>query len=1030
MRYGRQLFFSVLCLATSITSSGQVTVASEQQNGFIFQHIDHTDGLANNEVFSLAQDKKGYVWIGTRDGLQRYDGIRFVDYPDSALADMSSFTTSDIYPDDEHGRLLYNLKSNSLKECGTLTHRLATLRPGNSIVAGQEQVYHDGKQRSWLFQVYFMGGNQREGIGILTEPGKAPAFVNFKKDTERGQWWLCVPYTYGILVLDEKTHTVLSSEEPGSNGLLQMMASRSTSVRSFTMDSQGCVWLITWSPLFYRYDMATGRLHTYSVGDILRQQGTHRKEFGWVTSILEDDHQRIWIGTAFAGLLAWQPEEDRFTYILHQQGNNLSLQYHHEIENIFQDREGTIWVATDKGISLFNPYRQYFTTLIHQKHYPAPLPESEINGVLQTAHGELLVGSWGNGINVYDRQLKFRNNISFRPDVPEKNLIWCFLDNPDGTTWTGCQHGYLHLLDADSRHATTIHPPELENSTVRCLERDIDGNMLLGLHNGKVVVMDKQGNFLPFCPQGKDSTLPLSPISNIFVDRDGRCWVASANGLYEFDRVRRCYKGLYKPNSWAPAACAGIARFNDSLLLVGIQHTGLFFFHLRKRTFTKLSYGTEQPMSVHAIRLDSAGHIWFTTSYDVCRYDPGEKKLLTYRPGNGLINSAFTGTRFTVLPSGQWLAWTDNELVLFSPEEINAAHAGPVKATITGFRVFDKHLFVDSFLQAGKPLRLSYKDNFISIEYAGMQFYGVSQPAYYYRLSGVDEDWVYAGGAGYANYTGLAPGKYRFEVKTAGAGSNSDVSSMDIVIIPPFWATLWFRSLCLVVLAALLYVLIRWRIRRIRHDADIRQQIATTEMMALRAQMNPHFIFNCINGIDALIQSDDKYHATIYLNKFARLIRNILDSSKQHSIPLGKDLETLQLYIELEQFRNDHKFTARITTDEGLVREDYKVPPLIVQPYVENAILHGLRNRADNDGRLHIGITRQHGHLRYIIEDNGVGRAASKSQHRRSSSYGMEMTGDRIRLFNRGDQAPVTVTDLEVDGRPAGTRVEVLLKIQ
>ena len=211
----------------------------------------------------------------------------------------------------------------------------------------------------------------------------------------------------------------------------------------------------------------------------------------------------------------------------------------------------------------------------------------------------------------------------------------------------------------------------------------------------------------------------------------------------------------------------------------------------------------------------------------------------------------------------------------------------------------------------------------------------------------------------------------------------------------------------------------------------MKQQITRTEIMALRAQMNPHFIFNCINSIDSLIQSNDKYQATVYLNKFARLIRNILDSSKHETITLARDLETLQLYIDLERFRNEDRFEVGIHFDERLLEEDYHVPPLIVQPYVENAIVHGLRNRPGNEGKLTIGISREEEYLVYRIEDNGVGRAAaaSRSPHH---SYGMEMSRDRVNLFNRENREgtiPVLITDLVKDGKPAGTRVQVSLKI-
>lgn len=213
----------------------------------------------------------------------------------------------------------------------------------------------------------------------------------------------------------------------------------------------------------------------------------------------------------------------------------------------------------------------------------------------------------------------------------------------------------------------------------------------------------------------------------------------------------------------------------------------------------------------------------------------------------------------------------------------------------------------------------------------------------------------------------------------------------------------------------------------------MKQKIAETEMMALRAQMNPHFIFNCINSIDAMIQSNDKYHATMYLNKFAKLIRNILDSSKQNLVPLSKDIETLQLYVDLEIFRHRNKFKAEIHADPQLLQDDYQVPPLIIQPYVENAILHGLRHRPDNNGRLSVNIQKQNGCLNYEIIDNGVGRNKKQRQKndlKKTNGYGMQICKDRIRIFNKEEEASVQITDLINNNEPAGTKVTVQLKIQ
>jgi sensor histidine kinase YesM len=236
-------------------------------------------------------------------------------------------------------------------------------------------------------------------------------------------------------------------------------------------------------------------------------------------------------------------------------------------------------------------------------------------------------------------------------------------------------------------------------------------------------------------------------------------------------------------------------------------------------------------------------------------------------------------------------------------------------------------------------------------------------------------------------------------------------------------------------IASLLYALIKWRIYYVRKEAKskmlLMKRITDMEMQALRSQMNPHFIFNCINSIDALIQSNDKYHATVYLNKFAKLLRNILDSSKQNTVTLGKDLETLKLYIELEQLRHENKFSAEFIAGDELLSEDYKVPPLIIQPFVENAILHGIRYRPDNRGLLTIEVFRENDYLKFTILDNGVGRHAATGESRADKpSYGIGLSKDRVKLFNNEDNASVEITDLMENGNPSGTKVELRLKIQ
>ncbi|MEO6000680.1 MAG: histidine kinase, partial [Chitinophagaceae bacterium] len=196
---------------------------------------------------------------------------------------------------------------------------------------------------------------------------------------------------------------------------------------------------------------------------------------------------------------------------------------------------------------------------------------------------------------------------------------------------------------------------------------------------------------------------------------------------------------------------------------------------------------------------------------------------------------------------------------------------------------------------------------------------------------------------------------------------------------------------------------------------------------------SPHFIFNCLNSIDNLIQTDEKDMATNYLAKFAKLIRAILENSKQNVIPCWKDLESLRLYLELEEFRYNNKFSYHIKIADEILEGDYKVPPLIIQPFVENAIHHGLLNKQFGARDLWIDVSVDDDNtIKYTITDNGVGRAQANIYNQINGdthfSMGMEVTIDRISLFNKGDHGGVKVTDLKDENNDAaGTQIEVWL---
>jgi sensor histidine kinase YesM len=204
----------------------------------------------------------------------------------------------------------------------------------------------------------------------------------------------------------------------------------------------------------------------------------------------------------------------------------------------------------------------------------------------------------------------------------------------------------------------------------------------------------------------------------------------------------------------------------------------------------------------------------------------------------------------------------------------------------------------------------------------------------------------------------------------------------------------------------------------------------------LRTQMNPHFIFNSLNSIENFMMQNEKWLASDYLNKFTRLIRSILDSSFNELIPVAKDMESLQLYIDLQQLRFNNKFTYRTCVDSTILTGDYKVPSLIIQPFVENAIEHGIAHSEKTDSFVAVSAELQEGFLLYTIEDNGIGRkqaaAYNRDNKRHHKSVGLTITEDRVHIFNgsQKDAGDIIITDLyHPDNEPAGTRVLVKIKL-
>jgi hypothetical protein len=354
-------------------------------------------------------------------------------------------------------------------------------------------------------------------------------------------------------------------------------------------------------------------------------------------------------------------------------------------------------------------------------------------------------------------------------------------------------------------------------------------------------------------------------------------------------------------------------------------------------------------------------------------------------------------------------------------------------------------LYLLSVLNNGKDrtadtgaLIVPYGDRNVQFGFAGISYRSVGDITYRYRMIGLDSVWRTTRQT-VLEYPILPPGKYEFQLTAVNKfGIGSGMLRQRFAVITPFWLTTWFDMVVVAIFAFGTWGLASSRIRRIRRRQREREQLnrkmMDIERMALQAQMNPHFIFNCLTSVQQYIVDQDILSANKYISGLARLIRLTLHNSSLAFIRLTDEIDYLSAYMALEKLRFKEKMEYSIDVDPQILQSSCYIPPMLIQPYVENSIRHGLRHRKGGMGYLWLRI-RQDGTegrrgLTVIVEDNGIGRERSAqyktTEHIEYQSRGMTMTAERIRMINAayGGNIRVEVTDLEdAAGQPAGTRV-------
>ena len=451
----------------------------------------------------------------------------------------------------------------------------------------------------------------------------------------------------------------------------------------------------------------------------------------------------------------------------------------------------------------------------------------------------------------------------------------------------------------------------------------------------------------------------------------------------------------------------------------------------RFTTFTERDGLTDN--SINSIIEDNAGNLWLGTGNGLCRFAPDTRQFTHFDFLNSPISNHWM--RFFCKGGDGTLYFGSGEggVKAFDPGQLRPNRYIP-PVVITRFKLFNKSRPGNDM----KEIELEHDQNFFSFEFSALNYTDPRKNQYAYKLEGVDRDWVYSGTRRTADYTAVAPGRYTFRVRASnneGLWNNEGVS-VKVVVHPPWWLTWWAWAHYLVGLVVCWWLVDRWRRKVLIEKVRMKSRAKELEMQALRAQMNPHFIFNCLSSINSFVLKNQTEAASDYLTKFSRLIRTVLNNSKKSLISLEEEMEMLRLYIDMEKLRFNDGFVYSIEMDGSVDAGGIFIPPLLFQPFVENAIWHGLMHKKEK-GRLDIRLGVEGELLICSIADNGVGRsfAAGSNGHsdsaRKQKSMGIQITRQRLALVNgeEGDQGNFAIEDLYDEvGNAAGTRVVLRIR--
>lgn len=807
---------------------------------YSFFHHGVSGGLASNEVLSSVQDGDGYIWIGTNNGLQRFDGTRYLTFR-SVKNDPWTLPDNHIYKlyVDKKRKNLWILTADGkvgIFDTKWFTYRSVPLKARNerTIYWARNLVEDEEGNMMMVLHGELITWNEKKNefsaeYNFIHLPAHFQ-FGDIRQQPGTKKYW--IGNQTGIAVYNRATgQTSYDGHNVENEPIVEQMG-KIPQAGGFLFDQKGRVWFSNWGPgmpNIFAFDLKNKKilLNEFRLFNLV---GTYHE----LRAFTEQKDGSIWV-YGLRVFARYREDKNDFQMVLNGYFSEQSISYD-IITNINEDREHNLWVCTNNnGLYRFNPASQFFTNVRQINRKNNQPGEGSNMSFLLAKDSTLLVGTWSEGF--------YRYNKNYDPvplNIPGMSgiagdynpFVWSLWRSRRGNRiWAGAQPG-VHLIDEDKGTSYFYNPPVMESRTVRAIAEDKNGNLWMGTQSKGVfkwTASKGQKKFDDGVAEYKEISRGM--ILEIEVDRQGYVWIGTADmGVYmidpDTDQVVFHFGKNEPPErrlTWD--GVPDILQYDDTTIIIAAK--ALHFFDTKKRALTRTIELPESiPADLRAIERDKMGYIWMSLTNGIYRINPKNRIFIHFDRIDGIANDRFIIGASYVLPNGRIIFGADNQLVAFDPTEVKINDPSP-EVRITDFKLMNKPLLVDSLLGRSR-IELAPDDNSIVIGFSGLRYNGTY--IIRYMLEGLEKEWKTADVNNQAVYSYLPPGTYTFLARTEDAEGNPSktITRLVIRVKPPFWKTWWFLGLVIFAATAALFWLDKLRMQRMRATESIRTRIATS----------------------------------------------------------------------------------------------------------------------------------------------------------------------------------------------------------